>query len=444
MNTYLKSAMLAMVAGGMTPTVVCGAEDPQPAASARGLGFEFIKNAKFGIFVHYTAGGSNFAPGKPNPQLWDLDAHATAFDVKAFADAVAEMGAQYVTLTSFHAAMYLLGPSKVMTDIGMPKHQAKRDLIGEIADELNKRGIALCLYVHPADQHDLSQEERALFGWGPEVNGLPGPKLGLWPNPKWDDFILGLFKEISLRYGTRVAGYWIDRHTPKRFADAKRMAVALRAGNPGAVIWQSGPDYVQDGLSLDDAWPAAEGGSTDHGEKDQCCICPTENAWFEGNTVKVPADEVFRGVVRCAGCPEQKGGIHVALTPYATGYAPKVKALMADFGKLWSERKVSLLNTRPSKIIEIQHKNAPWEMVATDSADGTTVYLHVLIPPAGRALRLPPLKDGRKITAASLLLGGKRMDFHHETDVQAGLSLPADVAWDPVDTVIVLKVGNKK
>ena len=446
MTRYLKTgvtSLISMLALAITATAACGAELAQSGAGAKNLGYEFIKNAKFGIFVHFTAGGSDFAPGKPNPQPWDLDAHADAFDVKGFADAVEEMGAQYVTLTSFHAAMYLLGPSKVMSDIGMPKHQAKRDLIGELADELNKRGIALCLYVHPADQHDLSREERALFGWGPEVDGLPGPKLGLWPNPKWDDFILGLFKEMSLRYGTRVSGYWIDRHTPKRFANAKRMADALRAGNPGAVIWQSGPDYVQDGLSLQDAWPAAEGGDTTHGEKDQCCICATDNAWFQGNKVQVPADEVFRGVVRCAGCPDQEGGIHVALTPYATGYAPKVRELMTEFGKYWRERKVALFNTRPSKIFEIEQKANPWPIVATDTPDGSTVFVHVLIPPTGKSIHLPAPKDGHKLGAASLLIGGGQVQLK-QSEAGVDLSLPVGANWDPVDTVIVLKVATPR
>jgi len=419
---------------------------PLPAAMAefatrpQDLGFEFIKNAKFGIFVHYTVEYAHLSPGKPQPAVWDLDAKANAFDVKAFADAVEGMGAQYVTLTSFHAAMYLLAPSKVMVDVGLSKHQAKRDLIGELADELNNRGIALCLYVHPTDQHDLSREERALFGWGPEVNGLPGPKIGLWPNPKWDDFILGLFKELSLRYGKRVSGYWIDQHTGKVFPDAGRLAVALRAGNPDAVIWQNSGAYVPAGLSLESAWPACEGGDPSHGEKDQCCILPTDNAWFLGKEVRIPAAEVFRGVVRCAGCPGQKGGVHVALTPYADAYAPKVKQMMDEFGKLWRERQVSLLNTRPSTIIEIEQTTRPWPMAVTDSADGSTVYVHVMIPPDGQTLHLPPLKDGRKLLDATILLGGKEVKFKQsEEDVE--LSLPEDVKWDPVDTVIVLKVG---
>jgi len=418
----------------------CGVESRPTAANAPDLGYEFIKNAKFGVFVHYTVEYAHLPPGKREPAVWDLDAKADAFDVKAFADAIEGMGAQYVTLTSFHAAMYLLAPSKVMVESGLGKHQAKRDLIGELADELNRRGIALCLYVHPTDQHDLSREERALFGWGPEVNGLPGPKLGLWPNPKWDAFVLGLFKEISLRYGKRVSGYWIDRHTPKRFAHAERIAAALRAGNPEAVIWQSGPDYVQDGLSLESAWPAAEGGDPSHGEKDQCCILPTDNAWFLGKEVRIPAAEVFRGVVRCAGCPGQKGGVHIALTPYADGYPPKVKQMMDEFGQLWRERKVSLLNTRPSAILPIEHKTVPWEVVATDSADNSIVYVHVTIPPDGKTLRVPSLRDGRKVLVASLLLGGREVETR-QSDEELELSLPADANWDPVDTVIALKVG---
>jgi hypothetical protein len=443
----MQHTLFAGLAALLTATTLLGADtkDPIPlpdnirATRPQDLGREFITHAKLGIFVHYTVEYAHLL-GKPDPAVWDLDAKAAAFDVKAFADAVEGMGAQYVTLTAFHAAMYLLAPSKVMVDAGMPKHQAKRDLLGEVADELNKRGIALCLYVHPTDQHDLSREERALFGWGPEVNGLPGPKLGQWPNPKWDAFLLDLFKEISLRYGKRVAGYWIDQHSGKVFADAGRLAVALRSGNPEAVIWQNAGAYVPAGLSLESAWPASEGGDPSKGEKDQCCILPTDNAWFLGKQVRIPAAEVFRGVVRCAGTPGQKGGVHVALTPYADAYAPPVKQMMDEFGKLWRERKASLLNTRPSKILQLEQKSNPWEVVATDSSDGSTVYVHVMIPPAGQTIHLPPLNDGRKIITASLLLGGGGVKFKQLEDA-VELSLPADVKWDPVDTVIVLKVG---
>jgi len=134
----MKKLLIAMLAVLITSTVICGAKERQPAARPQELGKEFITHAKFGIFVHYTVEYAHLQ-GKPEPALWDLDAKADAFDVKAFADAVEGMGAQYVTLTSFHAAMYLLAPSKVMVDVGLSKHQSKRDVLGDLADELNKR-----------------------------------------------------------------------------------------------------------------------------------------------------------------------------------------------------------------------------------------------------------------------------------------------------------------
>ncbi|MEI7901461.1 MAG: discoidin domain-containing protein, partial [bacterium] len=97
-------------------------------------------------------------------------------------------------------------------------------------------------------------------------------------------------------------------------------------------------------------------------------------------------------------------------------------------------------NTRPSKILQIEQKSTPWEVVATDSADGKTVYVHVMIPPAGQTLHLPPLNDSRKLLAASLLLGGNIVKFK-QSEESLELSLPAEVKWDLVDTVIVLKVG---
>jgi len=116
--------------------------------------------------------------------------------------------------------------------------------------------------------------------------------------------------------------------------------------------------------------------------------------------------------------------------------------LMADFGKLWRERKVSLLNTRPSTIVEPIH-NIPWDIVATDSADGKTVYVHVLIPPAtGKSIRLPAPKGGQCFSAASLLLGGKAVEINQSADALE-LSLPADANWDPADTVMALKLAPK-
>ncbi len=61
-----------------------------------------------------------------------------------------------------------------------------------------------------------------------------------------------------------------------------------------------------------------------------------------------------------------------------------------------------------------------------------------MIPPDGKTLHLPPLNDGRKLISASLLLGGNEVKFR-QSDEALELTLPADMKWDPVDTVIELK-----
>ncbi len=86
----MKHTLLAGLAVLITATTVWGAE-PKPGISravrAQAPGREFITNAKFGIFVHYTVEYAHLSPGgRPQPAVWDLDAKADAFDVKAFAD----------------------------------------------------------------------------------------------------------------------------------------------------------------------------------------------------------------------------------------------------------------------------------------------------------------------------------------------------------------------
>jgi hypothetical protein len=84
----MKHTLLAGVAALLTATTILGAE-PKPdttrAIHPTDPGRAFMMNAKIGIFVHYTAGQSDFVHGKPNPQPWDLDAHAEAFDVSILA-----------------------------------------------------------------------------------------------------------------------------------------------------------------------------------------------------------------------------------------------------------------------------------------------------------------------------------------------------------------------
>src|SRR5258708_14422779 len=70
-----------------------------------------------------------------------------AFDVKAFANMVEEMGAGYVVFTLNHAHPHCAAPIQSWEAIH-PGWTTRRDLLGELADALEARNIRFLLYIN--------------------------------------------------------------------------------------------------------------------------------------------------------------------------------------------------------------------------------------------------------------------------------------------------------
>ena len=69
------------------------------------------------------------------------------FDVDAFAKLIGEIGAAYVIFTLNHAHPHCPAPIESWEAIH-PGWTTRRDLIGDIADALEKRGIGFLLYIN--------------------------------------------------------------------------------------------------------------------------------------------------------------------------------------------------------------------------------------------------------------------------------------------------------
>jgi len=61
----------------------------------------------------------------------------------------------------------------------------------------------------------------------------------------------------------------------------------------------------------------------------------------------------------------------------------------------------------------------------------------VLVPPAGRAVHLPPLADGKRFKSASLLVTRSAVMLS-QNEAEVDWVLPEGAAWDRLDTVIRL------
>ena len=173
--------------------------------------------AGYGLMFHWT---SQTVPREGPPQGY-CDA-VRNFDVERFADTVSTTGAGFVVFTTSHAGFYFPGPNPAIDSI-LPGRTCSRDLVGDLANALNRRNIKLELYFHPG--HDdtpwwqrthFSEDKSAYFR-------------------QW----CAIVSSIGNRYGKRLAGFWFDDAAFTYYPFNPpwgQMTAAARAGNPERVI----------------------------------------------------------------------------------------------------------------------------------------------------------------------------------------------------------------
>ncbi len=124
------------------------ATDPRKAAS------EWFRNAKYGMFIHY---GLYSIPGRgewvqinekiPLAEYAKLKDQFSAekFDADFITDLALEAGLKYINITTRHHDSFCLWDTKY-TDFKSTNSPAKRDLVAELSEQCNKKGLALFLY----------------------------------------------------------------------------------------------------------------------------------------------------------------------------------------------------------------------------------------------------------------------------------------------------------
>jgi len=156
-------------------------KDRKKAEAAR-ASTEWLTKTGYGLMFHWTSQSvSRDGSKKPYEQA------VNEFDVVKFANMVEETGAGYVMFTVGHAQQYCPAPIKSWEKFHTGQ-TTKRDLIGEMADELNKRNIKLIVYLHSLGTAGLRKQSNQEFF------------------KTFDDILT----EIGNRYKKRIAGYWFD------------------------------------------------------------------------------------------------------------------------------------------------------------------------------------------------------------------------------------------
>jgi hypothetical protein len=146
---------------------------------------DWLYNARWGMFYQY-------CPEANSEDKWEEA--VKKFDVPALVKQIKDVGAGYFMISARSPqSAFPVAPGSDYKDGKFPS----RDLVAEIADALAKEKIPLTLY----------------FGYGDHAKAA------------------SVLKELSLRYGKKVSGWWIEAG-----AEYKALAEAARAGNAEALV----------------------------------------------------------------------------------------------------------------------------------------------------------------------------------------------------------------
>jgi hypothetical protein len=179
---------------------------------------DWMVAAKYGLMFHWT--GQSKPPQGPGLEYCDS---VRDFDVEKFAKMVSDTGAGFIVITTTLSRFYFPGPNTVIDSI-LPGRTCPRDLIGDMADALNKRHIRLELYFHPG--HDDAP-------WWQQTHFNDADKSAYFQ--QWRDII----SSVGNRYGKKLAGWWFDDAAFTYYPfnpDWEQMTAAARAGNPDRVV----------------------------------------------------------------------------------------------------------------------------------------------------------------------------------------------------------------
>ena len=192
------------------------------AASQLNAALSWFADARFGLFMHYglysLLGRKEWVQFRENIHVAEYEKlmkkfTAENFDAGFITDLAVKAEMKYVNITTRHHDSFCLFDTKA-TDFNSVNSAAKRDLVGELANECAKKGLGLCLYYsHGRDWRHPHAPNNDVWG------GSARPKYEE-PEPfykygeehdlnKYIDFMHEQMTELLTNYGP-IASIWLD------------------------------------------------------------------------------------------------------------------------------------------------------------------------------------------------------------------------------------------
>ncbi|MBR5868853.1 MAG: alpha-L-fucosidase [Clostridia bacterium] len=193
---------------------------------------------KWGVFNHFLGYNVN------NGEEWCQK--VAGFDVELVAKTLHDMGAGYYVITLMQGRRYMLAPNATFDRIGgiQPGEAcARRDLVMDLAEELQKYDIDLYLY-YTGDGPYMDDQLKGEFGFENPRKNVPMAFVEKWA---------AVLEEYAVRYGDKVKGWWIDGcYDYFDYNDAllEPYYRAIKKGNPNAIVSFNNGESVREEVEM--------------------------------------------------------------------------------------------------------------------------------------------------------------------------------------------------
>lgn len=420
-------------------TPVAEAQTQGESLEDRDARMAWWRDAKFGMFVHWgvysVTGGTYQGKELPNSAEWMMNRgripiaeyetyaarfNPTAFDADEFVGRAKRAGMKYLIITAKHHDGFSMFDSKCSPYNVVDATPFGRDIMKELADACQEQGIRFGFYYSQAqDWHH------------------PGGMGNHWDKTihrvSTDQYVMQkAFPEVEqllTDYGP-IGMFWWD--TPRKMSRSSFDALhSLTKLQPGVITNDRlGEDYPGDHKTFERKIPKQA-----PGDKDWEVCMPISGSWGYKQSDKAfkSVETLIHNLIDIAS----KGGnylLNVSPTGEGTLLPPAIERLEA-IGAWIRVNGDAIYGTKASPLGDLS-----WgRCTRKETAEGTTLYLHVFDWPSDGRLVIPNLTN--TVRQAKLLDGGQTLPTS-SSDAGLVISTPGQ-APDPIASVIVLQVEGK-